>query len=398
MNVKAFQYHLIEISVNKKEPQLNINKPVSSQPANVSKHTPLVREYNALKQTFENLLAEGRKNQKIQEKFFNLELACLQATSFTTLVNRILHDLPSQLNLCHIELRLLDQTGDIQALIKEIYGGVSFENLYYCSDENSVCQSWLSNRQVRLSQSKQVLERLFQKPGHGAQSAAILPLLREQKVVGSLHLGSEDPTRFNASLDTLFLQHLASILSVCFENAITQERFKHLSLVDLLTRVKNRRYFMQAMAKEIARSTRSGEPLSCLFIDLDKFKHINDSRGHLTGDKALIEVARAIEPCLRASDVLARFGGEEFTVLLPETGLEKAKQIAERIRLQVAQLHLRDDKGHYFGVTVSIGVSAFTPNPDEFVAPAKIQETLVSQADKGVYLAKESGRNCVKVA
>ena len=171
-----------------------------------------------------------------------------------------------------------------------------------------------------------------------------------------------------------------------------------MSLVDLLTRTKNRRYFVQSITREIARASRSSSSLSCLFLDLDHFKLVNDTHGHLTGDRALQAVAKAIKPQLRQSDVLSRFGGEEFTVMLPETDQSHAKEIAERIRKSIAEIIIKDDYDEDFKITVSIGISTWSPNHSERMSFEEVQNHLIKKADEGVYLAKESGRNCVKIA
>ena len=200
-----------------------------------------------------------------------------------------------------------------------------------------------------------------------------------------------------AGLDWEFLLHLGTMISVCIESSINQERYKHLSLVDLLTRAKNRRFFFQALATEIARSKRSRKPLSCLFIDIDHFKAVNDLHGHLTGDRALRCVSDTIGPLLRPSDVLARFGGEEFTVMLPDCDLSHAEEIAERIRDRISHVDIANDQNQNFQLTVSIGVSYWQEDQQAFADSEAIQNHLISQADKGVYRAKEDGRNCVRV-
>jgi len=193
------------------------------------------------------------------------------------------------------------------------------------------------------------------------------------------------------------LQHLSSIIGICIENAITQEQFKLLSLVDLLTRAKNRRYFIQALTKEVSRATRSFNPISCLFLDLDHFKQVNDTHGHLSGDRALQSVAATIMPMLRQSDVLARFGGEEFTIMLPETTQSHAVEIAERIRLEISAITILDDYQNEFSITVSIGVSTWQASSETTMTFDKVQDHLINTADNGVYAAKKKGRNCVQI-
>jgi diguanylate cyclase (GGDEF)-like protein len=359
----------------------------------------LVEENYRLKNSLKKLISSANHNQKTQEKFSELELYFLESNSYENLIKRLLIDLKQKLNLTQVELFLLDPHGDIQQLIQEIYGELDYINLIYL-DSSQVIKSFYPNRAlcVTLSQQENLIEQLFQNQSAQSRSVAMLPLVRDNQIIGSLHLGSRNHSRFQPELATSFLQHLGSIISVCIENSLNQERYKHLSLVDLLTRTKNRRYFFQVLSKEIARSSRSKQSISCLFIDIDYFKQINDKYGHLIGDKTLCQVANAINPLLRQFDVLARFGGEEFTILLPNTKSQQAREIAERIRESVSELHLQDDDGNLFNVTISIGVSSWRPEEGATVNPQEIQEQLVNQADNCVYQAKRDGRNCVRIS
>jgi two-component system, cell cycle response regulator len=118
---------------------------------------------------------------------------------------------------------------------------------------------------------------------------------------------------------TNFIEWLAAVASVCLENVANNERLKHIGLTDALTGVHNRRYFDQRLREEVDRALRKGQPLSCLLVDVDHFKHVNDKHGHLIGDAVLREVAEQIKDQLRLSDAMARYGGEEFAVLLVQT-------------------------------------------------------------------------------
>ncbi len=355
-------------------------------------------EHNqSLSATLNDLIKKAKHNQITQEKFYNLELYFLQSTSISTLFTRLLNELSSKLELELVELHLVDHNEETQQLIKDIYGDLEFENLSFNNDSVILKQLYHNNLDVTLSQDPKLIAQLFKFSSKKIYSLAMLPLVREKKLIGSLHLGSHNKDRFTPDLATSFLQHLGSIIGICIQNSITQEQFKLLSLVDLLTRTKNRRYFIQSLNREIARATRSQHPISCLFLDLDHFKQVNDTHGHLTGDRALQAVANCIMPLLRQSDVLARFGGEEFTIMLPDTNQSHAIEIAERIRLKISQIALKDDHDEFFSISVSIGVSTWQPVNEQPITFEAAQNYLISKADEGVYIAKERGRNCVQV-
>ena len=169
-----------------------------------------------------------------------------------------------------------------------------------------------------------------------------------------------------------------------------QGRLESLVSVDPLTGVANRRYFMDKLQKEFARSRRYGVDLSLIMIDVDRFKRVNDQYGHLTGDRLLAALAQDIQGTLREADTLGRVGGEEFGVVLPETQLAEAALVAERIRKSVCQQPVRTMDGGGSPTTVSIGVASVH---DDTAG----HEELYRLADVALYRAKDEGRNCVCV-
>lgn len=175
-------------------------------------------------------------------------------------------------------------------------------------------------------------------------------------------------------------------LIVALDQALA--RVEELAMTDTLTGVRNRRYFMQAAALEFERSKRHGRSMALVLIDVDHFKQINDRHGHQMGDQSLIDIASACQKTLRKTDLLARFGGEEFMVMLPETGQREAVRLAERMRQAVhADLRLPDHLTPG-AVTISLGavaISRATPTLD----------FLIQAADQALYDAKRAGRDRV---
>ncbi len=165
------------------------------------------------------------------------------------------------------------------------------------------------------------------------------------------------------------------------------EELRWLSQTDPLTGAANRRAFMEALEEEYHRARRYGHPLSVLMFDLDHFKQINDRYGHAAGDAVLKEFAQVVMPEVRGSDCFARLGGEEFAVLLPESGLDAACKLAERLRQDAAGLRFSSPAGA-FGVTVSIGVA-------ELEAGDQAPDALLTRADRMLYTAKAAGRDRV---
>ena len=164
------------------------------------------------------------------------------------------------------------------------------------------------------------------------------------------------------------------------------EEIYRLTIVDGLTQVHNRRYFDDFLEREVARCSRSGADLSLVLLDLDRFKEINDGFGHLFGDRLLREVAGIAQARVRREQLLARIGGDEFALVLPDVGLEDAIAFADRLRREVAD-HPVTDRGRRLTTTLSIGVAVFEPG-------MSVSE-LIERADQSLYAAKRVGRDRV---
>lgn len=189
------------------------------------------------------------------------------------------------------------------------------------------------------------------------------------------------------NLDLDLLNAVAPQFSVLIDRATLISKageYQQLSVTDPLTGLLNRRYLRERLAEEVRRSNRSGQQLSFMMIDVDEFKSYNDKFGHSEGDKALQIVARCLKDSLRGADVAVRFGGEEFSILLPQTPIAEGQVIAERIRQRVASTRFPNRP-----VTISIGIAGCCTK-------IKTPEGLIEAADKALYQAKHSGRNRVR--
>ena len=199
-----------------------------------------------------------------------------------------------------------------------------------------------------------------------------------------------------------FLEQSADLLSQALSRAVLFEKTLTLASCDELTGLLNRRAFNQRFEQELDRSIRTARPLAIVIVDVDYFKHFNDTYGHLTGDKVLRALAQLLQSQVRRSDVVCRFGGEEFVFLLPETNELAAFELVDRIRLLVAeQLEITSDAGERLHVTMSAGISTtecVTVEAGVFPTSELLQERiklLLERADERLYQAKNAGRNCV---
>ena len=177
----------------------------------------------------------------------------------------------------------------------------------------------------------------------------------------------------------------------------SEENYKLLSITDPLTELFNRRYFYELALTEFDRSSRHLRQVAIIIYDLDDFKQINDSFGHVAGDMALKHIAALSVKEVRKIDVLARYGGEEFICLLPETGLKKASLVAERIRYAIESNPLKYQGSAIF-VTASLGVAAIEKNIETNESYMSHIQSVIKQADEALYQAKASGKNRVIAA
>jgi diguanylate cyclase (GGDEF)-like protein len=161
-----------------------------------------------------------------------------------------------------------------------------------------------------------------------------------------------------------------------------------LTIIDALTEIPNKRYLLEFLGREVARSIRYQRPLTIILFDLDRFKPINDERGHLCGDYVLRELAACVRPAIRAEELFARYGGEEFVVVLPECPTERAMDVAERLRTVVEQ-HSFCFNDQPVPVTISLGLATTTGRD------ARSPAELLQRADEKLYEAKRCGRNRV---
>jgi diguanylate cyclase (GGDEF)-like protein len=187
------------------------------------------------------------------------------------------------------------------------------------------------------------------------------------------------------------LRVLLEPAGVALDNALSMKRVEALSVTDDLTHLYNSRYLDQVLRRETKRASRSGRPLSLLFIDLDGFKSINDTHGHLYGSRALVEAAEVIRGSARETDMVARFGGDEFAMVLPETGGEGAFAVGERVRERLAAHVFLVADGLNVRLTGSVGVATL---PDVANSP----EELIQAADMAMYQVKDRGKNGIQAA
>lgn len=372
-----------------------------------------------LRKQLKALMSQAQKNETKLEKMQQQELHFISADSLPELIDIILQQYRDAYELDYVSLLLIDPDYEIRHVIEYMSPGLlKLPTLIFADThtqlENVVIAQSVAKEKTNPADLQKTLfpnfknepylgkctgdcrETLFPAMQAKPESVAVLPLIRHNKLIGSLNLASLDVARFIEGIGTNLIKRLSSILAVCLENAVNNEKLKLLGLTDALTGIHNRRYFMQRLEEEVVRSLRQELPVSCLFIDIDHFKSFNDLYGHSVGDQVLRYVANIIKQQMRLSDVLARYGGEEFAILLTNTDTNLAQEVAERIREAIASATLRvDSLNDDLNVTVSVGCTTMTQVKSQNINA--LGENLLNSADQALYIAKDSGRNCIKV-
>lgn len=352
-------------------------------------------ENRDLRRQLESLVAQARHNEQVMRRFQDEELRMLGVGSFKELLQYVLLELKLNFDLDQVTLTLIDPEYEVRRMLIDLgIPRLDFPGLLFLDGPAKFHRLCGSSLAPVLGEYNAASRAPFFPGETKPASIAILPMVRHKKLIGSVNLGSMNDKRFTLGMATDFIGRLAVIIGVCLENVTNSERLKHLGLTDPLTGVHNRRYFDQRLQEEVGRAQRQGYPLSCLFLDVDHFKRVNDQYGHQTGDSVLREVAWRIKGQLRSIDVLGRYGGEEFAVLLIQTDQHSATNIAERIRIGIAELPFKGEDAAMLAVTLSVGVATLCDG-NRAQEVIHLSQQLVAQADQALYQAKDGGRNRV---
>ena len=251
---------------------------------------------------------------------------------------------------------------------------------------------WLSEGEPRLIVDREQYETLCEQPNPDVRTMVIAPVLDGPDRLGLILLAKSMDTkdmysRLEVDIIRAFVQDLAPVI----RNAMVHARTQALNYKDDLTDAFNRRYFEQYLPEEIKRSERYGTNLSIIFLDLDNLKGVNEKFGHLMGSKTLQEIAHRMILAVRGSDRVVRYGGDEFCIILPETDIEGAQQVAERIRQEIISRPFLTAEGLGIQITASFGIATFPTH-------GRTKDELVEAADRAMYEIKMTSKNAIKVA
>jgi two-component system, cell cycle response regulator len=360
----------------------------------------LETEIESLRGQLSQWARQADDNAKILAHMQERELALLRADTLAELLRQLVDGLATSFDIPHVTVALWDPHHEIRHLLVgsgerlQDHPSVLFaDNLIGLAPQfSSLHRPWLGPYQAHEHAT------LLRGAAH-LGSVAIIPLVRQDRLLGSVNLGSDDGTRFTRQHATEFLAHLGVVAALCMENAVNQARLLRSGFTDFLTGWHNRRYLHSRLKEELARAQRRGASVACLMVDVDHFKKVNDTYGHLVGDQVLREIAQRIDSEIRDSDAAARFGGDEFAILMPDTDAELAQRLAQRILHAVCAtpVSVSSDSSQSIKVTLSIGIAAIAPQRLDRDLKA-LADRLLAEADAGLYRAKSAGRQRIEAA
>jgi len=359
----------------------------------------LERENRRLEARLGALTEEVGRNDSLLRKTQERELELLRAGSLTQLFERLIVGLRTSYQLDEVALILHDPQHEIRHLLSgdgvtpgEPPGVCFVDALVTVAPQLAALERpWLGPYR------KADHELLVPGVGAAPASLALIPMRRSEPLDGVLVFSSSDPQRFTPELASDFLAHLGLVAAICIENAVNRARLLRSGLTDFLTGFHNRRYLHARLREELARAQRARHSIICLMIDVDHFKRINDQYGHLAGDTVLREVAQRIDAEMRLSDTGARFGGDEFAMVLSHATIGDGDRGAARVLQAVREQPMSVGRGATETVTLSIGVAAAKPGAGQRDYKV-LAERLIAEADAALYRAKSAGRNRVAIS
>ena len=303
----------------------------------------------------------------------------------------ISHVLKSTIGYHYLEIQILEQRGrkhDVTAVYHRndtAFGGKLLSVILRPERRESILHS-LKPVLIDRKSAENILMNPRLMNYMDIESGIIVPLVYQKRTNGMLKLFANSRDHFTVE-DIAGMEAIGRILARSIENVKIHALMKRMATVDGLTNLFNRRFFTEQLTREFKRASRYQSSLTLIMIDIDHFKHYNDSFGHLRGDEVLVMVAKLLKACVREVDFVARYGGEEFSVILPEANLERGMLVAEKIRSDIESHKFKFGNRQPGGaLTLSLGVASNTADVENI-------NELINRADVALYKAKKAGRN-----
>lgn len=320
-----------------------------------------------------------RKNEEIARKFHEIEIRILTILNFTDLFEVLLTEIRETFQIPYVWIALIENR-EVPELIHALGDSDMLKSSVRLIDKETFHSLVPTNRTPLLVNSDLArFSQLFpENRNFLVGSIAIAPITLDGVIIGSLNQADFSVSRFAPGIDTSLLERLALKVSLCLANVTAHEKLVYLAYHDPLTGLLNRRVMESILKREFFRAKRYHAPLSLVFLDLNDFKRVNDTLGHQVGDQLLQHLAHCLTQLFRHSDVVARFAGDEFVLILPETNREKAANLMLRVQSSLAETPLKfDDKS--VPISISFGVASSEESD------IKDAGSLLRMADKRLY-------------
>jgi diguanylate cyclase (GGDEF)-like protein len=344
---------------------------------------PIVNQVMANYQYARNIIQNVRDNEEIAERYFNIEKRILQILNFHDLFEALLSEISIQLKVPFAWISVIKESEILEFIQSKKPSFVLQERLNIV-EKQTFADLMHSTVPLLINRDLRRYKALIPKNRRRAiKSIAISPLTLDGELIGSLNQADTSKERWSCGMDTTHLEQLAIKVSLCLSNVTAHEKLRYMAYRDPLTGLINRRVMETIIKREFARHKRYRKYLSVVFIDLDKFKPVNDTYGHDCGDALLVHVANLLTSMCRDIDVVSRFAGDEFVLILPETTGQAAVALMQRIAAQIAKEPLQF-KAHRIPVQMSFGVACTI---DPRISDA---EALLIKADRRMYNDKQS--------
>lgn len=334
-------------------------------------------------QDIDTILERIRENEELARKFFEIEVSILSILDFKGLFERLLTQIREKFGIPCVWISLIDKS-EIADLIHTLTASKDLKDRLNIIDRKTFLK--LIDHQTRpflLNGDLRPYYPMFPRGQlHFIRSLAISPISLHGEIIGSLNQADLSRLRYRPGMDTQLLEQLAVKVSICLSNVIAHERLKWLAVRDPLTGLLNRRVMETVLQREFKRAQRYKTPLSLAFLDLDDFKAVNDRYGHEWGDALLRYVAVTLMESTRDSDVVARYGGDEFVIILPGIPSSEVLKLLERLRLHFRHNPMGREE-RKIPVSVSFGVASITDGE------TKDPEALLRAADAMLFENKK---------
>ncbi|MBN7795417.1 GGDEF domain-containing protein [Parahaliea mediterranea] len=332
-------------------------------------------------------------NRYLYNQSLQMEHMLLSAPDLQGLLEILLVNLPRHFGFSAAELWLHDPE---QVLCGLLPGGDRYGQYLQLHPDVFVMQD-LYDLEPDVALVDAADRRMFEvlKADDRIDQALLLPLLDNGRMMGSLHCGICDSHFAVGEAEEAHIAHLASVISLCFKNAVSRQQVSRLTMIDPLTQISNLRGFEKDIAREIARSRRANQPISVLMLEIDEYDDLYRHYGDITGQFLVKKISERISSDLRKSDYLARLNGARLAILVPGSSEVMAGDIAERIRADIEDFAVDDSRGANLQVTLSVGYVCWEPQRFPAVDMVQLARQIESAADKALAAARDQGGNRV---